>query len=64
MAMYADGWKDEEGDVDDSEIKGKRPTDYPLIKSPDISAQTCGCDKGANWKCSIYPRCAFGRAGG
>lgn len=25
------------------------------------SAQPCGCDPGANWRCSDYPTCAAGR---
>jgi hypothetical protein len=26
------------------------------------SAQPCGCDEGANWRCSDYPNCAAGKA--
>ncbi len=29
---------------------------------PPESAQPCGCDPGANWRCSDYPNCAAGRA--
>lgn len=59
---HPDGWKDEEGDVDESP-KGTYEH-LPQIKAPDTSAQTCGCDPGAHWKCMYYPKCAFGKAGG
>lgn len=57
MPMNPDGWKDEEGDVtagsEDNFFKSnsdfKQVKDW--IRSPDTSAQPCGCDIGARWVC-------------
>lgn len=62
MPMNPDGWKDEEGDVDEDRERLQREfdnripffVDYPLIKVSDTSARPCGCDIGANWVCARH----------
>lgn len=54
--IYPDGWKDEEGDVDDflkPNAELRQVKDW--VRAPATSAQPCGCDPGENdYKCERH----------